>query len=64
MADTRDKVVDEIRRIRRRISERLLKARKEGREFEELGKIEREGMRWYRSETKDGHGKNGRKVRH
>lgn len=63
MAQRKDKVVDGIAKIRRGLSERLLKARKEGREFEELQAIASEGRRWYRSEGTNGQRRNGRRAK-
>ena len=61
MAQRKDKVVDGIAKIRRGLSERLLKARRRGREFEELQAIAAEGRRWYRSEGTIGKDRNGRR---
>jgi hypothetical protein len=48
MAQHKDLVVAEVRRIRDRVSRRLLAARRQGRLHEELVAIEAEGMRAYR----------------
>lgn len=48
MARTQDRVMDELRAIRRKITARLLKAKAGGRELEEIRIMEREADRSYR----------------
>lgn len=48
MARYKDPVVARVRKIRRKLSARMIKARREGRLMEELRAIEREGERAYR----------------
>jgi hypothetical protein len=43
MAERKDPVVEEVRKVRRKLSARLLKARREGRLMAELRNVEREG---------------------
>ncbi len=59
MVRKHDQVVEAIKKTRRRISKRLLKAKAEGRELEELRRIENEGAAWYTNGGK----RNGRKER-
>lgn len=49
MARTKDAVVEDVRRIRRRISRELAAAWKEGRLLEELRRRGREARKWMRN---------------
>lgn len=48
MARYRDPVVAEVKRIRRKLSRRLMQAHRRGKLHEELKALEREGQRAYR----------------
>jgi hypothetical protein len=61
MVRNRDEVVERLRKVRQKLSKRLLKARAEGRELEELRKIEREGSAWFRNGSPNGGRGNGRR---
>jgi len=50
MARTRDVVWENYRRARRKLNERLLKAKKEGRLREELRQMDREARAWWAKE--------------
>ncbi len=52
MARTKDRVVEEVKSVRRRLSARLWKAHQEGRLYEEMQAVEREGDRAYRDALK------------
>jgi len=47
MAGNKDHVIAEVKRARRKLAARLLKARAAGRELEELRALEREGDKAY-----------------
>lgn len=49
MARAEDVAMKEYRRIRRKMNQRLLRAKKEGRLGQELRVIEREGMEYYQA---------------
>lgn len=62
MARRRDRVMEELKAIRRKLSERLYRAYQQGKLEEEVAVLEREGERAYReagSGPKNGHRKNG-----
>jgi len=48
MARHKDRVVAEVKNVRRKLAARLVKAEREGRLVEEMRAIEREGERAYR----------------
>ena len=52
MAEHRDHVMDELRRIRNRLSRRLYAAYKRGRLHEDVVALDAEGMRAYREAIK------------
>ena len=58
MAGNKDHVIAEVKRVRRKLAARLLKARAEGRELQELRALEREGDKAYHTAV-NGHS-NGR----
>ena len=62
MAKKQESMLDEIRKIKRRISLRLYKAKLEGRYLEELKAMEKKGWEWYTSFDKKGKKKHKARV--
>ena len=67
MAERRDRVMEELKAIRRNLSDRLHKAHQRGSLVEEVARLDREGMQAFRASangSRNGHSrKNGRKKR-
>lgn len=63
MARNKDPMMEDVRRIKRRLSQRLLKALRQGRLSEERIAIEREAEQVYRESTNGSRNGNGKHRR-